>query len=539
MKTRIAWLLLLMAAGLQAQVAINTDGSAPDNSAMLDVRSGSRGVLIPGMPYYAVREIESPAHGLLVFQTDCTPGLYFNAGTPEIPSWKMVGFNATDHGSITDADGDTFITTDEGPDQDIIRFYSRNANHVWIDSNRLVVSSGYCNVFIGDSCGTFNTTGSSNLFIGFNAGARANIGVDNVALGSFAGYNNHHHYNTFVGAWSGRNNYTGWNNTFLGYETGFENLTGRRNVFIGYRAGYHNTDAENNTFVGTESGFNNSTGVNNVYVGNHAGRNNETGNHNVFIGYMAGINETGSNRLYISGSGTDNPLIYGIFDEEILKFNVRRIEINSADSNVILGSRSGALTTGAYNVFVGDLAGEDNTTGTLNVFNGAMSGKDNVSGSMNVFLGPNAGGRNTEGSRNTFVGSYAGGNNTTGWRNTYIGLSAGYLNSTGHYNTFIGRGAGYNNSEGSGNIFIGSLAGYNETGSDKLYISNSDTLSPLIYGEFDNSLLRLHGRVEVVDHDVFVTDATKGIILRSPDGQCWRVIVDNEGTLSASPVVCP
>lgn len=534
-------LICLLATGItiNAQVAINADGDQPDNSAMLDVKSDSKGVLIPRMPYWVVRLIPNPASGLLVFQSDVIAGLYYNAGTPEIPDWEMVGHNSTDHSVITDADGDTFITTDEGPDSDIIRFYSKNMNHISIDSNRLLVSSGYCNVFIGDSCGASNKTGSSNLFIGFNAGAKADIGVDNVALGSYAGYNNHHHFNTFVGAWSGRNNNTGWNNTFLGYESGYNNLTGRHNVFLGYMSGFLNAHAECNTFVGNKSGFSNSTGVNNVYLGNEAGKNNETGNHNVFIGHRAGMNETESNRLYIASSETSNPLIYGIFDEGILKFNVRRIEINSADSNVIVGSRSGELTTGAYNVFVGDLAGEDNTTGMENVFSGAMSGKNNVSGNLNVMIGAHAGEHNIDGSRDTFVGTYAGTQNTTGWRNTYVGLSAGCMNSTGHYNTFIGRGAGYNNAEGSSNVFIGSLAGFNETGSDKLYISNSDTTAPLIYGEFNNSLLRFHGRVEVVDHDVYVTDSTKGIILRSPDGQCWRVTVGNDGSLSASLMACP
>ena len=38
---------------------------------------------------------------------------------------------------------------------------------------------------------------------------------------------------------------------------------------------------------------------------------------------------------------------------------------------------------------------------------------------------------------------------------------------------------------GNNNVFLGYAAGYNETGSDKLYIANSDANIPLIYGEFD------------------------------------------------------
>jgi hypothetical protein len=47
-------------------------------------------------------------------------------------------------------------------------------------------------------------------------------------------------------------------------------------------------------------------------------------------------------------------------------------------------------------------------------------------------------------------------------------------------------------SQGSGNIFIGYEAGYNEAGSNRMYISNSnaDANNALLYGEFDNQVLR-------------------------------------------------
>ena len=40
------------------------------------------------------------------------------------------------------------------------------------------------------------------------------------------------------------------------------------------------------------------------------------------------------------------------------------------------------------------------------------------------------------------------------------------------------------NISGCDNVFLGHDAGYNETSSNKLYISNSDTASPLIGGDF-------------------------------------------------------
>ena len=41
-------------------------------------------------------------------------------------------------------------------------------------------------------------------------------------------------------------------------------------------------------------------------------------------------------------------------------------------------------------------------------------------------------------------------------------------------------------------IFLGFNSGYNESGSDKLYIDNSTTASPLIYGDFSNNLIRIN-----------------------------------------------
>jgi hypothetical protein len=78
---------------LSQGIAINTDNSNPDPSAMLDVKSTNRGLLAPRMTQAQRNAISNPATGLTIFQTDVTPGLFYNAGTPAVPSWTLVGSN--------------------------------------------------------------------------------------------------------------------------------------------------------------------------------------------------------------------------------------------------------------------------------------------------------------------------------------------------------------------------------------------------------------------------------------------------------------
>jgi hypothetical protein len=89
MKKLILFLLLVPGISLYSQVAINTDGANPDASAMLDVKSTSSGLLIPRMTFTQRNAIASPATGLLVYQTNSSPGFYYNAGTRQVPRGSM------------------------------------------------------------------------------------------------------------------------------------------------------------------------------------------------------------------------------------------------------------------------------------------------------------------------------------------------------------------------------------------------------------------------------------------------------------------
>ena len=55
---------------LKAQVSINTDGSNPDSSAILDLKSTNSGLLLPRLNTIQISGIVNPAAGLLVFNLE-------------------------------------------------------------------------------------------------------------------------------------------------------------------------------------------------------------------------------------------------------------------------------------------------------------------------------------------------------------------------------------------------------------------------------------------------------------------------------------
>jgi hypothetical protein len=96
-----------------AQVAINSDGSPPDNSAMLDIKSSDRGVLLPCMTQANRENITVLTRGLLVFQTDGSSGFYYYTGA----AWKLVTADLTAGPGISINNNQVVNTA---PDQTIV-----------------------------------------------------------------------------------------------------------------------------------------------------------------------------------------------------------------------------------------------------------------------------------------------------------------------------------------------------------------------------------------------------------------------------------
>lgn len=156
-------------------------------------------------------------------------------------------------------------------------------------------------------------------------------------------------------------------------------------------------------------------------------------------------------------------------------------------------------TTGQQNTAIGYQALYSNLTGNLNVALGEDALYSSNSGYENTSIGFSSLENNTTGFRNVAVGHQALGSNTIGSGNVGIGWLANLGNQEGNNNTIIGFQAGGGTSfhNKNGNVFLGYQAGYNETGSDKLYIENSNSSSPLIYGDFVSDKVGINGKLGI------------------------------------------
>lgn len=326
---------------LQTPTSINTDGAPPDESAMLDVQSTTQGMLVPRMTTGERTAITSPAEGLLVFDIN-TDGFWFFNGT----EWQSIG--GVQGGSpalITDADGDTKIEVEKTADADSV--------HFTVDGNQVGVMDGR----------TFHFTSPGlSLFMGLEAGLNDD-GSDNrnVFIGPYTGLNTTTgNLNTFIGTEAGVSNTEGFFNTFLGQAAGLDNTTGSHNTFLGQGTGWFNMEGSFNTYFGQDAGRSNTIGSNNTYLGFSTGSLNLAGSGNVFIGNQAGTNETGSQRLYIDNGPTAEPLIFGEFDNDLLRVN-GKLEVTGDIKIENSGSTSPEAGTIRWNETIQDFEGYTGT----------------------------------------------------------------------------------------------------------------------------------------------------------------------------------
>lgn len=309
----------------------------------------------------------------------------------------------------------------------------------------------------------------------------------------------------------------GTGNLFLGSLSGNFTLSGAtNNTGVGLNTLSDLTSGDYNVAIGSRAGDSLTTGISNMLIGESAGASLKDDDNNVYIGFEAGRSNTVSNNIGIGSNA---------------------LETGSGVGNIAIGMN--ALTIGgtsASSTIIGYLSGENLVNNDNNTFIGASSGR-NANSKYNTFIGMGAG-KGTFGTAtddaNTFVGMYAGLYLGAGYNNVGLGYGAlqssfGYdLTGTGNvavgreslagmrsgtYNTAIGYRTGYSNLTGTGNVFIGNSAGYNETGSDKLYIenSNADSTGTLIFGNFATNRIKVNGSFSSGVDTIADNDATPDV----------------------------
>ncbi|MEI6764801.1 MAG: PKD domain-containing protein [Bacteroidota bacterium] len=135
-------------------VGINSAGAPSDTSAMLDIKSTTKGLLIPRMTIAQRNAIVLPANGLLIYNTDCN-NINYNAGTPTAPNWLPVNSPLTlsAPGSIS---GQTTVCQNQAGVIYSISPVPGALSYVWTVPSGATITSGQGGTTITVTFGTSN-----------------------------------------------------------------------------------------------------------------------------------------------------------------------------------------------------------------------------------------------------------------------------------------------------------------------------------------------------------------------------------------------
>lgn len=264
----------------------------PDKSAILDLSSSDKGLLLPRMSLKNRTSIANPAKGLMIYQTDYMSGIYVYNGS----KWSALG---TTEAKLTTADNTVWGTTGNSGLDGTANFLGTT------DETPLIFKVN--NQFSGKV-----DPKRGNLYLGFKAASISDS------------------YNSVViGALAMQKASTSGNNISIGFQSMFSNETGGHNVSIGTGALAANIHGGSNVAIGSLSGYK------------------STGSGNVFLGFQSGYAEQGNNKFVLNNDANRTPLIYGDFETGRLGVNttdlknIFTIKSNLANSS---GLRFASLT---------------------------------------------------------------------------------------------------------------------------------------------------------------------------------------------------
>ena len=256
-KLALALLSIFNVATTNAQnVAINSDASKADPNAIVDIKSTTKGLLIPRMTTAQRMKIPQ-TNGLMVYDVTTKSFWFSNGESWQNFSASLSGDSWLTNGNAGTVDNTNFIgTTDNVPFN--IRVNNQRAGRIdgtlfntfFGFRSGFNITTGNDNTGIGASALFGITTGFNNTAVGSNALQDNLTGFHNSALGRFAlmlntsGYNN-----TATGTGALSSNSTGYGNTAAGVDVLKWNTTGTINSGFGIRALLDNTTGVYNTAI--------------------------------------------------------------------------------------------------------------------------------------------------------------------------------------------------------------------------------------------------------------------------------------------------
>ncbi|MES2429773.1 MAG: tail fiber domain-containing protein [Bacteroidota bacterium] len=322
-------LLFVLSSNAQNNVGIGT--TSPDNSALLEIKSTSKGILLPRMTKAERIAILNPADALIVYQTDDTVGLFQfkssswntvadNLGNHQLTrrletfGHRIVDYSGNGNGFQIDSDGNTNFYARRPYDND----NPSSQKTVKIDNNGGIFSYGR----LGYGFRPFDlpTEGAQLMWYPYYASFRAGGTYDNNWRDGQIGF--------YSGVF-GYNNIATGNFTFV---AGFE---GRVEGVYGTCFGRSNIAKTDNSFVIGK--FNDTTATNTLFtIGNGTSTTIRKNAITVFSGSDATLAATSG--IMLIGNTTGPNLIFD--DNEIIARN------NGANSPLYFQNSGGDLYTG-------------------------------------------------------------------------------------------------------------------------------------------------------------------------------------------------
>jgi hypothetical protein len=371
-------------------VGINNSGAVPAASAMLDIVSADKGLLVPRLALATTTDVvtvPSPATSLIVYNTTAA-STGTNAVFPGFYYW----------------DGAKWVA------------FSGSGSKDW--------------ALLGNS----GTVAGTN-FLGTIDNVDLVFKVNNIQAGRLTSNTNN---NSFFGYESGLNNTSTWN-SFFGSQAGKANTSGGNNVGVGFGAMRNSTTGSANTFLGNNAGANWVTSIGNTAIGNQAlqGLAASTGSCNTAVGFAAGSGYTGTAP---SGSANGLSQLSGSYNTYI-GYSSSGVSSNTFTNSTAIGAFS--QVDGNDVVVLGSISGNNSATANTNVLIGRTSNfaanVPMVFTSSAVQIENSSANRNGLYIRNTGTGGSAG---IGSYSQNYIGVYGTTQNSFGMYGGVIGTPTG-------------------------------------------------------------------------------------------------